>query len=306
MAGDTDVVVVDPLSPGPVVVVVGTVVGVVVVTLPLGGVVPVVVVAPVVVDVVVLDAPVVEVVEVFDEGVVVCAGDGLTRFFNVVPVSAPPKIADRGLPEISSIAVMNSSARTNTTATLPAMARQEKPCCVVRRATCLGAGVGVGVVVARRRWVSGDSAVAEISRRSVSLAGAGGDAIVTVSGALPPRGSDRPTTSVGADDSSTEDADGPLARVPPSLRNRVEASGARTATCLTAWWPRSIDCATRAVAMVAAAEPMATPTMVPLTPKIDAMTAAHTAPAVEARIWRIENFTQRVSSRPRGVRPHGR
>ena len=44
--------------------------------------------------------------------------------------------------------------------------------------------------------------------------------------------------------------------------------------------------------MVAAAEPMATPTMVPLTPKTDAMTAAITAPAVEARIWRIENFTQ--------------
>ena len=36
--------------------------------------------------------------------------------------------------------------------------------------------------------------------------------------------------------------------------------------------------------MVAAAEPMATPTMVPLTPKVDAMTAAITAPAAEARI----------------------
>ena len=287
-----------------VVVVVGAVVGVVVVTLPLGAVVLVVVVAPAVVVVVLLDAPVVEVVEVVDVGVVVGAGDGLTRFFNVVPVSAPPKIADRGLPEISSTAVMNSRARTNTTATLPAMARQENPCGVVRRATCVG--VGVGVVVARRRWVAGVSAVAEISRRSVSPAGAGVDAISTVSGALPPSGSDRPTTSVGAEDASTEDADGPLARVPPSLRNKVEVSGARTATCLTAWWPRSIDCATRAVAMVAAAEPMATPTMVPLTPKTDAMTAAHTAPAVEARIWRIENFTQGVSSRPRGVRPHGR
>jgi hypothetical protein len=43
-----------------------------------------------------------------------------------------------------------------------------------------------------------------------------------------------------------------------------------------------------------------------LTPKTDAMIAAHTAPAVEARIWRIENFTQGVSSRPRGVRPHER
>jgi hypothetical protein len=35
------------------------------------------------------------------------------------------------------------------------------------------------------------------------------------------------------------------------------------------------------------------------------MTAALTAPAVEARIWRIENFTPGVSSRPRGVRRHG-
>ena len=183
------------------VVVEGAVVGVVVVTLPAGALVLVVVVAPVVV-VVVLDAPVVEVVEVVDVdvGVVVGAGDGLTMFFSVVPVSAPPKIADRGLPEISSTAVMSSSASTNTTATVPAMARQENPGRVVRRPT----DGGGGVVVARSRWVAGLSAVAEISRRSVSAAGASDDAISTVSGALPP---DRPTTSVGAEDSSTEDAD---------------------------------------------------------------------------------------------------
>jgi hypothetical protein len=36
------------------------------------------------------------------------------------------------------------------------------------------------------------------------------------------------------------------------------------------------------------------------------MTAAATAPAVEARIWRIENFTPGVSSRPREGRRHGR
>jgi hypothetical protein len=36
--------------------------------------------------------------------------------------------------------------------------------------------------------------------------------------------------------------------------------------------------------VVAAIEPMATPMMVPLTPKLDAMTAAITAPAAEARI----------------------
>ena len=90
------------------------------------------------------------------------------------------------------------------------------------------------------------------------------------------------------------------------LAHSVEVSGARTTTCLTAWCPRSIDWATKAVAMVAAADPMATPTMVPLTPKIDAMTAAITAPAVEARIWRIENFTPGLSSRPRGARRRGR
>ena len=82
----------------------------------------------------------------------------------------------------------------------------------------------------------------------------------------------------------------------PSLRS-TEVSGTRTTTCLTALWPRSIDWATSAVPVVAAAEPMATPTMVPLTPKPDAMTAASTAPAAEARIWRSENFTAGCVSR---------
>ena len=289
-------VAVDPLRAGPVVVVVDAVVVVVVVALAFGAVVLVVVAAVVVV--VEVDAPVVEVVVV---GVAGGAGDWLTRLFSVVPVSAPPKIVDRGLPEISSMAVMNNSARTNTIATVPAMARQENPCGIVRRAA-VGRGVD-DVVVAWRRWVAGVSVVAAISTRSVSAAGAAVDAISTVSGALPPFGPDCPTTSVGADDASasTEDADGPLAPVPPSRRNRVELSGTRTATCLTTWWPRSIDWATKAVPMVAAAEPMATPTIVPFTPKTDKITAATTAPAVEARIWRIENFTHRVSSRPRGV-----
>jgi hypothetical protein len=285
------VVVVDPLRAGPVVVVVVAVVGAVVL---------VVVDVAVVVVVVEVDAPVVEVVEVVDVGVVGGAGDWLTRLFSVVPVSAPPKIVDRGLPEISSMAVMNNSARTNTIAAVPAMARQEKPSGVVPRAV---GRVVDDAVVAWRRWVAGVSDVAAISTRSVSPAGAAVDAIWTVSGALPPFGSDCPTTSVGADDASasTEDVEGPLAPVPPSRRNKVELSGARTATCLTTWWPRSIDWATKAVAMVAAAEPMATPTMVPFTPKTDKITAATTAPAVEARIWRIENFTHRVSSRPRAV-----
>ena len=275
-------------------VVVDAVVGVVVeVALPFGAVVLVVVVAPVV-AVVEVDAPAVDVVEVVDAGVAGGAGDGLTRFFSVVPASAPPKIDDRGSPEISSMAVMNSNARTNTIATVPAMARQENPCGVVRRAAACRTGVVTGAVVAGTRSVAGVAAAAV-------------DAISIVSGALPPLGPDGPTTSVGAEDASasTEVAGEPLASVPLSRRNKVELSGARTATCLTTWWPRSIDWATKAVAMVAAAEPMATPTIVPFTPKTDAMTAAHTAPAVEARIWRIENFTQGVSSRPREVRRHG-
>jgi hypothetical protein len=269
-----------------VVVVDDAVEGVVVVALAFGAVVLVVVVAAVVV--VEVDAPVVEVVEVVVAG---GAGLWLTTFPSEVPVSAPPKIADRGLPEINSTAVTNSSARTNTMATVPAMARQEKPCGVLRAA--VGRAVDVDIdVVACRRWVPGVSAV---------------DAISIVSGAPAPFGPDCPTASVGADDASasTDDAAGPLVPVPPSRRNKVELSGARTATCLTTWWPRSIDWATKAVAMVAAAEPMATPTIVPFTPKTDAMTAAHTAPAVEARIWRMENFTHRVSSRPRGARRHG-
>ena len=277
-------VVLDPLRAGPVVVVDDdAVVDVVVLALAFGAVVLVVVVAAVVV-VVEVDAPVVEVVEV---GVVVGgAGDWLTTFPSEVPVSAPPKIVDRGLPEISSIAVTSSSARTNTMATVPAMARQEKPGGVLLAAV----GRVVDDVVACTRWVAGVPV-----------------AISIVSGAAAPFGPDCPTTSVGADDASasTDDAAGPLVPVPPSRRSKVELSGARTATCLTTWWPRSIDWAMKAVAMVAAAEPMATPTIVPFTPKTDAMTAAHTAPAVEARIWRIENFTHRVSSRPRGVRRHG-
>ena len=163
----------------------------------------------------------------------------------------------------------------------------------------------MGLVEATRRSVAGADAPAEISRRPVSSTGAAVDAISVVSASSSWPDGWR-TTSVGADDESTDDVtDGPLTPVPPSLRSNVDVSGTRTATCLTASWPRSIDCATKAVAMVAAADPMATPTIVPLTPKVDATTAAMTAPAVEARIWRIENFTPGLSSRPRGARRRG-
>ncbi len=274
---------------------------VVVVAAPTGAVV-LVVVAPVVVLVVVDDVEVVDVVVVVVDGVVVgvVAGacGGVTRSLSVVPASDPPKIAESGLPEISSIAVMNNKASTNTTAALAAMARQEnRPASAGRRT----AG-RIGLVEARRRSVAGASATAEISS-SVSRTGAAVDSIWTVSAFPSSRGPER-TTSVGADDADDEaDADdvasvSPLEPVPPSLRNSVAVSGALTATCLTASWPRSIDCATNAVAMVAAAEPMATPTIVPLTPKVEAMIAATTAPAVEARICRNENFTTWVSTRP--------
>ena len=139
----------------------------------------------------------VEVVEVEVEVVVDVAG-GFTRLCSVVPVSAPPKIADKGWPEISSTAVINSSARTNTTAAVPAMAPQENRCGARGRP---GPGC-IGRVVARRRSVAGAPAAAEISRRSVSPADGAGDVILTVSAAPLPSGSGRPTTSVGAEDAS--------------------------------------------------------------------------------------------------------
>lgn len=89
------------------------------------------------------------------------------------------------------------------------------------------------------------------------------------------------TDSASASASASEE---PLARVEPSRRKSVDDSGARTTTCFTASWPRSIDCATNAVAIVATADPMATPMIVPVTPKVDAMSAAVTAPVTDARI----------------------
>ena len=92
----------------------------------------------------------------------------------------------------------------------------------------------MGLVEATRRSVAGADAPAEISRRPVSSTGAAVDAISVVSAASPwPDG--WCTTSVGADDESTDDdTDGPLTPVPPSLRSNVDVSGTRTATCLTA------------------------------------------------------------------------
>ncbi len=279
----------------------------------------VVVVAPgVVVDVVLLELD--DVVVVLDDGVVDVlvvvepAGDVVVvvvvpreepppRFVIVGPVSLLPKIAASGLPAISSIAVINRSASTKTTALVPAMAFQEnfrptsqpppglpspfpdaepEPVAPVPWAT-----VGTGTVRASRRSVAGASAAAEISRRFVSSADAPTDCISVVC-------SDAgPTTSVGAASPAepTDDDDDvapPAASVPPKRRKSGDdvLSWTRTATCFTACWPRSIDCATSADPIVAAAEPMATPMIVPVTPKLDAMSAASTAPTDEARICR--------------------
>jgi hypothetical protein len=92
-------------------------------------------------------------------------------------------------------------------------------------------------------------------------------------------------SSVGAEESPGVDSVVPATLVPPRRRSN-ELSGARTTACLTALFVRSIDWKTSADPVVAATEPMATPMMVPSTPKKDRMTAANTAPAAEARIWR--------------------
>lgn len=114
----------------PTVVVVLEVPGCVVVVEAPGGVV-VVVAPPAVVLVVVLGGPVVVVVgnTVVDVVVEVVGGDGFPPKIRptLVPVPAPPKIDDSGLPEMSSMAVTKPRASTNTTAMAPATAFQPIP-----------------------------------------------------------------------------------------------------------------------------------------------------------------------------------
>ena len=66
----------------------------------------------------------VEVVDGVDVVVEVGAGPGLLPK-KVVPEPAPPKMSESGLPEISSTAVMNRSASTNTMQAATAMAFHE-------------------------------------------------------------------------------------------------------------------------------------------------------------------------------------
>ncbi len=267
-------VVVDFAEPSPVVVVVVVLeVGAAVVEVAFGAVVVVVVLveALVVVDVVVLVAGTVDVVVVEAGG-----GGGDTMLWRVVPLSGPPKMAASGFPEISSTAVMNKSAITNTIAAVPAIMRH------VNRLD--------PPAVAGERPGDGWAGAALAARRSV--AGAAADVISAVGSCADA------TASVGAEAASASASLAPAIPVDPRRRSSGDDSGVRTTTCRTASCPRSIDWATRAVPVVAAIEPMATPTIVPLTPNVDAMRAAMTAPAAEARIWRTENFTPGVSSRP--------
>ena len=76
-----------------------------------------------------------------------------------------PKMSASGFPEISSTAVMKSSARTNTIADRGGNRTPGEPRPAVSRP---GPTLASGRVVAWRRSVAGASAAAEISRRSVS------------------------------------------------------------------------------------------------------------------------------------------
>jgi len=207
---------------------------VVVVDVPAGGLVVVVVFVVVlvaVVDVLVVDDVVVDaVVEVVDVGarVVVVGdgegdgdgdgdGDGVKMCCTLVPVPWLPKMAESGWPEISSIPVMNKRAITNTMAAVPAIVCQLNDRAAPGRPSRVGPAGCIGRVVASIRSVAGAAparappSAAEISRRSVSSPNA-----------------------VDGDETSSDDAASPVATVEPSLRSRVDESGARTTTCLTA------------------------------------------------------------------------
>lgn len=232
--------------------------------------------------------------------------------FEVVVVGVPGDdgVKTVALFAISSIAVTSPSARMKTMAAVPARVFQlnrralpspRAPAAVATPAppvtpttpapsrTTVGC---VGVVVAPSSCAGSSCPSRTTCSRSVAgtSAGAAPAAISVLSSPT------APTTSVGCGPvgpPSTEDVGPPAAPVAPIRRRRVDAlpSGTRTAACLTAFCPRSIDCDTKVVPRVAAMEPIATPMIVPVTPKLDAMSAAITAPAAEARICRTENFT---------------
>jgi hypothetical protein len=242
-----------------------------------GAVVVVVALAPVVVVVVVVpfeDGAVVVVVAVFGDvvgvGPVVVVVEPGTVVVVVVVVAggAPPggtkTFFTDGSPASTWMPVTTARASRKTITSALAMAdrlnRRGEP---VRRGT------------AAARWVAGVSAISLTS--SGAVLSRGGNEVSA--GELVSR--IWTVSSLLARDPASKD---PLAFVAPSRRTSVCDSGARTTTCFTASWPRSIDCTTSAETNVATAAPMATPTIVPVTPKMEAMSAARTAPATDAKI----------------------
>jgi hypothetical protein len=230
----------------------------------------------VVVDVVVdveVDVVVVEVV------VVVVGGGSVVGVFSkilstVVPPPPLPNRSARGRPAMSSTTVTKRSDTTKTPNTARATTGHRRPPDrdapgSVGSGGSGGSGGSEGDAIC---WVTADSA-------DTVGPGPSGAAAALVA-----------ASSAGAEDSPGVDSVTPAASVPPRRRSN-EVSGALTTTCLTALRVRSIDWKASAVPVVAAIEPIATPTTVPLTPKTDATMAANTAPTAEARICRKENFT---------------
>jgi hypothetical protein len=221
---------------------------------------------------VVVDVDVVVDVEVVVEEVVVVVGGGsvvggFSKILStVVPPPPFPKRSASGRPAMSSTTVTKRSDTTKTPNTARATTGQRRPP-DGDSAGSVGSGGSGGSEGDAICWVTAGSAGTPCLGPSGAAA-----ALVAVS-------------SAGAEDSPGLDSVTPAALVPPRRRSN-ELSGEWTTTCLTALCVRSIDWKARAVPVVAAMEPMATPTIVPLTPKTDAMTADSTAPAADARIWR--------------------
>jgi hypothetical protein len=208
---------------------------------------------------VVVDDELVEVVVVLVVLVVVVVGSvgaGLFSkiFVTVVPPPWWPNKSASGWPAINSTTVTKSNEKTNTATTTPATTGHRSP-------EPIGGATSASATSSRCGITGG----AELSTGAVSSVGP----------ALVDGGS--PTVS---------DCVTPAALVPPSRLSNREPSGTRTTACFTAVRVLSIDWKSNAVPTVAATEPMATPTMVPFTPKMEAMTADRTAPPAEARICR--------------------
>jgi len=248
-------------------------------------VVVVVVACPVaVVDVVVP----VEAVVVVDDVVVDVAGAPLGAT-DTPPVSFPdPTTDDSGSPATSSMTVRVARATTKTTPVDTSRTGHrmfQRPC---TRAWATFGGAGGTGRVDGTGWVDdtgrvGSDTPAEAGTPDSVGADADADA------RRPPAADDCRVAGSAVLSASPTASVVPDASVVPNRRRRGFSEA--TTTCWTAWWPRSMDWATRVVRVVAMMLPMATPMTVPVTPKKEAMTAAATAPVAEARICRTLTFT---------------